>query len=716
MGSEPAVTITGDTFSLQTTNTTYAFALDNVGLLRHLHWGRAIRDVAQMPVPVLLEVSTNDPVTHLTPEEFPAHGGFRYGETCLKVTLADGSRELRLNVVGHDVHGDELVVKQRDDFAGVEVDLHYRVIADLDLIERWAVVRNTGEHRIVVESLVSGQLHMPATDLRLTNVHGHWNAEQQQFQQEVSYGKVVVEMRRGTSTHHHNPYLVLDRQATEEHGEVWFAALNFGGNFKGVVEQTPYGYTQAQLGLNDYDFEWPLDPGEEITSPIMVVGYTDEGFAAMSHRLHAYGRRLMRDQRTRPVLYNSWEAATFSVNSDSQIELARKAAAIGIELFVMDDGWFGQRNGIFDGLGDWYVNPEKFPNGLQPLIDEVHAGGMQFGIWFEPESVNPPTELYAAHPEWIYHIEGRDSDLSRGQYLLNLTLPEVQDYVFACVDDLLNAYDIDYVKWDVNRPISQAGTDRTIWKRHFDALYSVVDRLHEAHPEVLIEACASGGGRIDFGTLRHFDDFWTSDNTDAYERLTIQRSYSLVYPIKAMRAWVTDVPNFMSQRVIPLRFRFHSAMMGTLGVGVDLNKLTEAELAECATQVAEYKRIREVIQEGQFYRLRVQTSNDYHAFQYVLPERSVVFVFLPQTKIGFAGEIPRLWLRGLDPHATYAINVQRVEMQRSEVQESMGAAADVDDQSNEGNPHFSGEFLIHHGLSVPLVGDYASALLEVDRV
>lgn len=709
------VQVDGTKFALQTANTTYAFAIDDVGLVRHLHWGAPIRDVAQMPVPKLVEVSTNDPVAHMTPEEHPAHGGFRYHETSLKVRFADGSRELRMDVVGHRADGDSLVVQLRDDFTKVELDLHYRVIADLDLIERWAVVRNDGEEALAVESLASGQLHIPATGLRFTNVHGHWNAEQQQFSQEVSYGKIVIEMRRGTSTHHHNPYLILDADADEDHGDVWFAALNYGGNFKGVVEQSQYGYTQAQLGLNDYDFEWPLEPGEELASPVMVVGYSGAGFAAMSHRLHEYGRRIMRDSRIRPVLYNSWEAATFNVNSDTQIALARKAAPLGIELFVMDDGWFGERHGIHDGLGDWYVNPDKFPDGLAPLIDEVHRLGMRFGIWFEPESVNPPTKLYAEHPEWIYHVEGRESEVSRGQYLLNLTLPEVQDYIFDCVNDLLNAHDIDYVKWDVNRPISQAGTDRTLWKRHFDALYSIIDRLHEAHPGLLIEACASGGGRIDFGTLRHFDDFWTSDNTDAYERLTIQRSYSFIYPIKAMRAWVTDVPNFMSQREIPLRFRFHSSMMGTLGVGLDLNELTEDELAECAEYVAEYQQIRDVVQDGLFYRLRVESSNDYQVFQYALPERSIVFVFLPQTKIGFAGEMPRFRLRGLDPEATYEVRSQQVRVQRSTIQDSMGAAADSDGRAIEEIPRFTGEFLMHHGLSVRLVGDYASTLMEVKR-
>lgn len=466
------VQVTGSTYALQSAATTYAFAVDAAGLLRHLHWGKPVRDAAQIPVPMLAEVSTNDPVAHLTPEEHPAHGGFRYTETCLTVALADGSRELRLATVGHRAQGDELVVTQRDEFAGVELDLGYRVLADLDLVERWAVLRNVGDAPLVVESLSSGQLHIPATDLRLTNVHGHWNAEQQLFTQPVSYGKVVLEMRRGTSTHHHNPYLILDLDAAEHQGQVWFAALNYGGNFRAVVEQTQYGSTLAQIGLNDFDFAMTLSPGESVVAPTMVIGYSDSGFASMSHRLHEYGRRLMRRPETRPVLYNSWEAATFDVTCDNQIALARKAAAIGIELFVVDDGWFGQRHSINDGLGDWYVNPEKFPDGLTPLIDEVHRLGMRFGIWFEPESVNPPTRLFAEHPDWIYHIEGRESEVSRGQYTLNLTLPDVQPAI---------------VSWQVDNEWGHEGSDDDYspashddFRAFLEQKYETIDALNEA--------------------------------------------------------------------------------------------------------------------------------------------------------------------------------------------------------------------------------------------
>ncbi|MCB0922750.1 MAG: alpha-galactosidase, partial [Actinobacteria bacterium] len=305
--------------------------------------------------------------------------------------------------------------------------------------------------------------------------------------------------------------------------------------------------TLLQLGVNDHDLELPLEPGVPFVTPQVVAVHSSQGLDAMSQVMHAFGESLM-SPAVRPVLYNSWEATNFAVTAEGQIALAQRAAQIGAELFVVDDGWFGRRNpddsgGIHDGLGDWWVDPEKFPEGLQPLIDAVRAAGMQFGIWVEPEMVNPDSDLFAAHPEWIYAEPGREVDQARGQYVLNLTLPEVREFIVETLDGLLRDNAIDYVKWDANRPMSQVGPQRDVWYGHIAALYGIVDEIKRRHPGVLIEACASGGGRIDFGALGVFDDFWTSDNTDALDRLEIQRAYSLIYPPRAMRAWVTDVPN-----------------------------------------------------------------------------------------------------------------------------------------------------------------------------
>ena len=457
-----------------------------------------------------------------------------------------------------------------------------------------------------------------------------------------------------------------------------------------MVEQTPYGETLVQLGLNAHDFCLKLQAGETFTSPAIICGYSNNGFETMSHNLHNFAKDFILRAGLRPVLYNSWEATEFGVTCEEQKKLAKKAQELGAELFVVDDGWFGERNGIENGLGDWYVNEEKFPNGIDELIKEVKSLGLLFGIWVEPEMVNPPTKLYAEHPDWIYHFDTRESDTSRGQYVLDMTKVEVQNFVYQMLDDLLSYHEIDYIKWDANRPISQTNLHKDIWYRHIEAVYDIVKKLKEKHPNVLFEACASGGGRIDYGILGIFDDFWTSDNTDAYDRLTVQDSYSYIYPIKAMRAWVTDCPNFISNRVISMKFRFHSAMMGTLGIGCNILKFTEEDSNLSKEMIALYKKIRPIIQEGDFYRLQNTSENDYHLYEYTKEAEGLVFAFLPQTKIGHRKVTVKL--RGLKKEAVYSVILETKEIKKS------------------------GAYLMQHGFDLCLTGDYASTLIQFKEI
>ncbi|MGL5314745.1 MAG: alpha-galactosidase [Peptostreptococcaceae bacterium] len=681
-------------FVLTTEKTEYAFCIDNQGLVRNLFWGEKIDSPEDYDIPELNEVSTNDPVFEITREEYPVYGGLRYKENCLKVTFEDGTRDIVYQYVGHTVEEGKLVLNLKDVHYGLEIELHYNVLADVDLIERHTVIKNSSNESIAIENIASGQVHIPYENLTFRNTHGHWGAEQQMFTQNISYGKIVFENRKGISGHNHNPYFIVDKDATETTGQVYFGALKLTGNFKGVVEQTPYGETLVQMGINDHDFLLHLEAGESFTTPQMVIGYSNAGLEVMSHNMHAYANKyILRNTDIRPVLYNSWEAMEFEVNAKEQIELAKYAKEIGTELFVVDDGWFGERHSTKDGLGDWYINEGKFPNGLEELIKEVKDMGMMFGIWFEPEMVNPLTKLYKEKPEWIYHFETREGNLSRDQYVLNMTKPEVEEFVYEMLDHYLTKYDIDYIKWDANRPISEPGAknlgkqERSLWLKHIQAVYRIVDKLKSKHSNVLFEACASGGGRIDYGMLEKFDDFWTSDNTDAYDRLFIQHSYSHLYPIKAMRAWVTDVPNFLSKRVIPMNFRFDSSMMGTLGVGCNLLKLSEEELNICKEKVAEYKEIRHIVQDGIFYRLQpTLTDNDYHVFEYVKDEEALLFVFLPQTKIGH--RFTTVKLRGLDENKNYEF------------------------MFNGENVVKSGKYLQNHGLNIRLEGDYASTIIK----
>lgn len=677
-------------FALQSKNNSYVFGIDNMGLVRHLYWGSKIENVDDFDMPTLVEVSTNDPVFEITKEEFPVYGSLRYKEHCLKASFIDGCRELVYSYEGYEVDGNELVIKLKDIHYDFNMNLHYKVYEEYDLIERYVTIKNNSENVIEIEKVHSGQFHIPYEDLTFSNVHGHWGAEQQRFTQKVSYGKIVIENRRGISTHNHNPYFILDKNATETTGEVFFGALKLSGNFSGVIEQTQYGETLVQLGINSHDFLLKLNQGEEFISPAIIAGYSNSGFETMTHNLHNFAKDNVLRSGLRPVLYNSWEATEFKVSCDEQIKLAKKAKEIGAELFVVDDGWFGERYGIDNGLGDWYVNEEKFPNGLNPLINEVKAMDMMFGIWVEPEMVNPLSNLYKEHPEWIYHFDSRESDTSRGQYVLDVTKKEVKDFIYNMLDNLLTTYDIDYIKWDANRPMSQTNLERDVWYKHIEAVYDIVKNLKLKHPNVLFEACASGGGRIDYGILGIFDDFWTSDNTDAYDRLFIQENYSYIYPIKAMRAWVTDCPNFLSRRIIPMKFRYHSAMMGTLGIGCNILKFSEEEIELSKELIEEYKNIRHIVQEGDFYRLENNSKNKYKLYQYMNGKEGLVFAFLPQSELGHRGTTIKF--RALEKESTYLVKIDKNVIVKT------------------------GRYLMNHGLELKLYGDYDSIIIKISKI
>ena len=358
-------------FGIETKKTTYVFAIDNLGLVRHLYWGEKIDSLDDFDVPPLSEISSNDPILDLTDEEYPVYGGMRYKENCLKVIFADGTRDIEYKYDGYTQTDEELVIHLKDAHYDFAFNLHYKVYEELDLIERFVSLENKMNESVTVEKIHSAQLHIPYQDLTLTSSHGHWLAEFQEFKQPLGQGKIVLENRRGISTHNHNPFFILDRQATETSGEVYYGILKLSGNFSTIIEPRPYGGTLVQMGINPHDCLLTLNAGETFVAPAMLFGYTTEGFEAMSHHMHDYAKQHVLREGVRPVLYNSWEATEFDVQCDEQIALARKAKEMGVELFVIDDGWFGQRHSDADGLGDWYVNEEKFPEGLTPLIDVI---------------------------------------------------------------------------------------------------------------------------------------------------------------------------------------------------------------------------------------------------------------------------------------------------------------------------------------------------------
>jgi alpha-galactosidase len=490
-----------------------------------------------------------------------------------------------------------------------------------------------------------------------------------------------------------------EASATEESGEVWSAALAWSGSWKIVVEMTPYGEVHCAGGVNDFDFRYRLAEGQQLDLPAFVGVYSNKGFGGISRSWHAYEREHVlpaAPDAVRPVLYNSWEATAFAVNERNQMELAEKAAELGIEVFVVDDGWFGARNNDYTGLGDWTVNPEKFPRGLNPLIARVNALGMRFGLWVEPEMVNPDSDLYRAHPDWVYHFRHRSRTEGRNQLMLNLARDDVREWMFATLDTMLSKHNIEFIKWDINRSISEPGwpdeagrNPERIWLDHVRNLYWVIDELRRRHPNVEFESCAGGGGRVDLGILSRVEQVWPSDNTDAFDRLRIQEGFSYPYMPRVMMCWVTDCPNFLTQRTVPLRYRFHVAMAGSLGIGGDLSRWTPQELEEARGFIATYKRVRSTIQNGLLYRLLSPRTGNVAASQYIARDGSEVVVLAWGHSQQFGETQVSLPLRGLDEEACYADAVSGI--------------------------NYSGAYLAQQGLPVNLVGDFDSQMIHLIR-
>ncbi|MFI0084997.1 alpha-galactosidase [Streptomyces bobili] len=667
----PMISFSPDTgiWLLTTPHTSYALRVDETGAPCHLAWGPRLTlpEAEDLLVPV---ESTGDSFEGRPPvgEELPVDGGTRFGPPSLQVRYADGSRAFEWEPVGHRVHepasgSAELVLEFRDRLYPLRVALHYRVREDTDVIERRTVLHNAGDQRVDLLRADSAAWTLPPLpDYRLSHVTGQWSAETQLRRDPLPYGETVLTSRRGITSHHANPWLMLDAgDATEDHGRVWSAALAWSGTWRLTAQRTPDGRAGWTGGAGHEGVGLPLAPGEEHTTPVFAGLCTDGGFGAASRAWHAYtlAHVLPRGRETAAVLYNSWEATGFDVDEASQKTLAERAAALGVELYVVDDGWFGSRRSDRAGLGDWTPAADRFPDGLGPLSDTVHGLGMRFGIWVEPEMVNPDSDLYREHPDWVLHIPGRTRSELRNQLVLNFARRDVADWAYGWLTRLVGDHAVDFLKWDMNRAFSEAGWpgadqgDDRLWSAYVTNLYGVLDRLRADHDGLRIETCSGGGGRVDLGILARTDQAWASDNTDAVDRLAIQHGYGQVYPARTMSAWVTDVPNQVTGRTVPLRFRFHSAMAGLLGIGGDLTRWSQEELAEGAALVAEYKEVRHLVQHGAQYRLTEPLGDRPTVVQYVAEDAAELLVLAWQR--GPRHGTPRLPVRlpALTPGARY---------------------------------------------------------------
>ena len=700
-------------FRMDATGVSYILGVNEVGEVQTLYWGKRLPKsdhfaaAKQMPSAAAFDL----PVT-TTPQEFVGWGGGLFVEADLKITFPSGNRDLVLKYASHSIDGDRLSIVMKDIQLEVYVTLEYELDPETGILRRSATIENRTNAPFTIEQVASGTWNLPrATDYRLRYLTGRWVTEWNVQEQPVLPGKTVLESRRGATGAQNNPWFAIDREGENdpEHGDVWFGALGWSGSWQITIEQDQLQQVRVTGGMNAFDFGYLLKSGERFQTPYFYGGYSEEGIGGASRLMH----RLEVDSilphhptpKLRPVLYNSWEATTFNVNEAGQMTLAEKAASLGVERFVMDDGWFGERKNDHAGLGDWWVNPQKFPHGLKPLIDKVHSLGMDFGLWVEPEMVNPDSELYRKHPDWVLNFPGRPRTEARNQLVLNLARPDVRAYVFGSLDKLLNENDIAFLKWDYNRNWSEPGwptvapdEEKNVYVDYVRNFYSILAELRQKHPNVEIESCSGGGSRVDLGVMQYTDEVWPSDNTDAFDRLLIQNGFTYAYTPGVMMAWVTDSPTGVNQRNLSLEYRFLSAMQGSLGIGANLNKWTPEDFAKAKQMIAEYKQIRETVQRGALYRLISPEHNSEQSVTETVSRdgrQAVTFAFLHSSQELYP--FPRIFLRGLQPDAVYSVKPFAGRL-----------AEDTPAQA-------SGAYWMQHGIDVELRGDFQAAAFTLTR-
>lgn len=620
-------------------------------------------------------------------QEYPTFGTGDMRYPAYEIEKENGSRVVDFQYVSHRIFSGKkkldglpaTYVETPDDATTLELVLEdsgirstmilsYTIFEQLPVIARNVQFKCDLKDGITLQSAMSGCLDLPDHDYKLMTLSGAWARERHVHTRDLEYGIQAVYSMRGCSSHQHNPFLALMRKnATETSGSVMGFSLVYSGNFLAQVEVDNYDVTRVLMGIHPNTFTWDLSQGESFQTPEMLLTYSDAGLNGMSQTFHdLFRNNLMRGpwkKQSRPILINNWEATYFNFNEDKILTLAQKAKDIGIELFVLDDGWFGQRNDDTSSLGDWYPNLEKLPEGVTGLAQKVCQLGLQFGIWIEPEMVCKDSQLFREHLDWIFSEAGQKISHSRNQYVLDFSRQEVRDHTFAMIDKLLTEAPISYVKWDMNRSFSQCfsnGRDRSYQgkaqHKYILGVYEFYEKLITRHPDVLFESCASGGARFDPGMLYYAPQGWISDDTDAVERLKIQYGTSMVYPLVSMGSHVSASPNHQLQRRTSLKMRGDVAYFGTFGYELDLTKLPEEDLEEMKTQILFMKQYRNLIQQGTFYRLLSPFEGNYTAWMVVSADRKQALVGYYKTLQTINDSFKRLNLQGLLPQVDYTIS------------------------------------------------------------
>ncbi|WP_371018123.1 alpha-galactosidase [Pseudalkalibacillus sp. JSM 102089] len=724
-------------FHLQGKDVSYVFHVMKNGQLGQLYFGKKIRNrsdfshLSKRESRVTSSYVYDDDSTFsldLIKQEYPGYGTSDYREPAFQIEHPDGSRisdftyqsyelikgkprlsGLPATYVEDDGEADTLVIHMYDKVTNLSLSLMYSVYHGRNVITRSALFTNHGEETHVIKRAHSASVDFPDADYEMIQLSGSWSRERHMSERKLSPGIQSIQSTRGTSSAQHNPFLALKRPMTTEHtGEVYGFSFVYSGNFQAQVEVDHYQTARMTMGINPFDFSWTLGSSASFQTPEVVMAYSKHGLNELSQTYHdLYQSRLARGKwrdAERPVLLNNWEATYFDFDEKKLLSIAEKAKETGVELFVLDDGWFGKRNDDRTSLGDWFVDSKKLPEGLPNLASKLNDMGLLFGLWFEPEMVSKESELYQKHPDWVIQVPGRSNSIGRHQLVLDFANPEVVDYIYEQMATILNEANINYVKWDMNRYMTEIGSlsllknqQAEVPHRYILGVYELYERLIEAFPHVLFESCASGGARFDPGMLYYAPQAWTSDDTDAMERLSIQYGTSLVYPLSSMGAHVSAVPNHQVKRITSLETRANVAYFGAFGYELDVTKMNKDELKEMTEQIRWYKENRQLLQYGAFYRLRspFEQKGNVTSWMSVSSDQTKAIVGYYQVLAEPNPSFKRLYLKGLAAEKEYEVSGYEGtyfgdELMNAGIQLSSGY-----DGSQTGGLEESGDFSSH---------------------
>ena len=674
-------------FKLDTLDSTYAIGIRE-GYLIHLYYGKKIPDDNLLDLPFRGYFATISPKNihvddykfslDVQPMEYSCNGSGDYRLAALSIKDSMGITTTDIRYLDHKIYDGKPKLKGLpatycnddseaqtlelitiDKFTGAKVTLYYTAFANYSVVTESVKVENTGKETFEIEKVASCCVNFPSMDYNMINLSGVWSRERRVITRHLAHGIQSVASKRGSSSHNRNPFVALvDDKGGEDFGDAFGFNLVYSGNFSADIETDYLDCTRLVMGINPIDFTWVVEPGDEFQSPEVVMVYSDSGMGKMSRTFHdLYNNNLIRGEwknKKRPLLINSWEGSGFDFDQETLVRYAKEAKKLGIELLVMDDGWFGHRDSDNSSLGDWFVNESKLKGGLTKLIERVNAEGVQFGIWYEPEMISEDSELYKAHPDWCVHVEGREQSPARQQYVIDMTRQDVRDCIFNQMYDVLSKNNIAYLKWDYNRAITEPASvmldarhSKEFFHRFILGTYELMDRITSAFPHILFESCAGGGGRFDAGMLYYMPQAWASDNTDPIERLTIQFGTTMCYPASSMGAHVSacDRTGIETKAAV--------AMAGTFGYELDPKEMSEEDKEKVKEQVKNYHRYYNVIHFGDLYRIIAPTDDEFKcAWEYVAKDKSEALLTVV-IKNRAPHDFLLIKMKGLDPEKMY---------------------------------------------------------------